>query len=115
LSAKNSTSVSIALTFWLVVVLLSDLGLMGTAIVLKLKPQTLLWLAMLNPVQVFRVSVLKALQGNLELLGPTGTYAMDVFGQRLSFLLAIWLIVWALVPLVLTLLLFRRQREGVAM
>lgn len=115
LSAKNSTSVSIALTFWLVVVLLSDLGLMGTAIVLKLKPQTLLWLAMLNPVQVFRVSVLKALQGNLELLGPAGTYAMDVFGQRLSFLLAIWLIVWALVPLVLTLLLFRQQREGVAM
>jgi len=112
LSAKNSTSVSIALTFWLFVVLLSDLGLMGTAVALKLKPQTLLWLAMLNPVQVFRVSVIKALQGNLELLGPAGAYAMDVLGQRLIAFLAIWLIAWTLVPLVLALFLFRRQSEG---
>lgn len=112
LSAKNSTSVGIALTFWLFVVLLSDLGLMGTAVALKLKPQTLLWLAMLNPVQVFRVSVLKALQGNLELLGPAGAYAMDVFGQWLSAFLVIWLIAWTLVPLALALFLFRRRSEG---
>ncbi|GBC99635.1 hypothetical protein HRbin17_02164 [bacterium HR17] len=106
---KSSTAVSWALFLWLTVVLLSDLGVLGTAIVLRLSPQSLLWLALFNPAQVFRIAVLRALQGNLELLGATGMYATEVFGKALLTFLTALLALWVVAPMLIALWLFARR------
>jgi Cu-processing system permease protein len=106
---KVPTALGVALFLWLASVFLSDLGLMGTAVSLQLSPRTLLWLSLVNPAQVFKLLVLDAVQGNLENLGPAGGYAADVFGGWLRPALAGVLVAWAVVPLGLTLILFRRR------
>lgn len=109
LTRKTPTALGVGLFLWLVSVLLSDLGLMGTAVVLELSPRTLLWLSLLNPAQVFKLLVLDGIQGNLETLGPAGVYAADVLGGWLRPVLVGILAAWAVVPLGVTLVAFRRR------
>jgi Cu-processing system permease protein len=105
---RTATALSVALLLWLGVVLFSDLALMGSAFVLRLSPRTLLWLSLANPVQVFKLAALQALQGNLELLGAAGAVARDSLGDRLMPALTAWLAAWIAWPLGLALWLVRR-------
>jgi Cu-processing system permease protein len=106
---KIPTALGVGLFLWLASVLLSDLGLMGTAVVLDLSPRTLLWLSLLNPAQVFKLLVLDSIQGNLENLGPAGVYAADVFGDQLRPVLIAILAAWAFVPLAVVLVVYRKR------
>lgn len=107
--AKTPTALGVGLCVWLVSVLISDLGLMGTAVVLQLSPRALLWLSLINPAQIYKLLVLDSIQGNLENLGPAGVYAADVFGHWLRPLLASLLVAWMLVPLGVVLRIFRTK------
>jgi Cu-processing system permease protein len=98
-----------ALLLWLVIIFISDLGLMGTAMVLKLTPAHLLWLSLANPLQVFKVAAIQAIQGNLELLGAGGVYAASVCGPWLMPLLIGLLGAWTMGPLLLAWALFHRR------
>jgi Cu-processing system permease protein len=109
LARRSATAVGVALCVWLVSVFLSDLGLIGTSVVLQLSPRSLLWLSLANPAQVFKVVVLSAIQQNLESLGPGGVYATDVFGDRLPLILTGVLALWAIVPFALSLLILRNR------
>lgn len=106
---RTPTALGVALFVWLASVFLSDLGLMGTAVVLKLDARTLLWLSLANPAQVFKMLVLDGLQGNLETLGPAGLYAADVFGGRFRPALIGILAGWVVFPLGAALVLHRRR------
>jgi Cu-processing system permease protein len=103
---KTPTALGVGLSVWLLSVLISDLGLMGTAVVLQLSPRTLLWLSLINPAQVYKLLVLDSIQGNLENLGPAGLYAADVFGECLRPALACVLAGWIIVPLGIVLRMF---------
>jgi Cu-processing system permease protein len=109
LARSTASAVGIALFFWLVSVFLSDLGLIGTAIVLQLSPRSLLWLSLANPAQVFKLAVLQGIQRNLESLGPGGVYAADLLGDWLPLLLAALLVLWAVVPFAVALLVLRKR------
>jgi len=80
---KSVTSIGIALFTWLSLVLFTDLGLMGTAIVLNLGIPELFFLTLSNPLQVFKISAILVLQSNLEVLGPGGIYATRTYGAIL--------------------------------
>lgn len=112
LAPKGSTALSLALLLWLTLVFLSDLGLVGTAMVLRLPPWALLTLALLNPVQEFKVAAIQVLHGNLELLGAAGLYANEVLGPFLVPLLLTALGLWVLLPLALALILFPWRGNG---
>ena len=107
--SKSTTALSVALILWLAIVFLSDLGLIGTAIVLKLSPETLLGLTLLNPAQVFKLAAMQMIQGDLELLGAAGLYAADVFGELLAPVLLLLLLLWAAVPLGVAIAVFPRK------
>jgi Cu-processing system permease protein len=109
LARRTASAVGIGLFAWLVSVFLSDLGLIGTSIVLQLSPRSLLWLSLANPAQVFRLIVLDGIQRNLELLGPGGLYAAEVLGDWLRPALAGVLLLWAIVPFVGSVLLLRSR------
>ncbi|MBI4971040.1 MAG: ABC transporter permease subunit [Candidatus Omnitrophica bacterium] len=106
---KSATAIGGAIFVWFLLLFISDLGMMGTAMVLKLAPRVLLWFTFLNPVQVFRLAVINLLHGDLESLGGVGTYAMEVFGSGATWFFAGFLFLWVVVPLVLSLVVFKRK------
>lgn len=106
---KSATAVGVALFLWLVLVFFGDLGLMGTAIVLRLEISQLFTLAMLNPLQLFKMVAILAIRSNLEVLGPAGIYAVRTYGERLAPLLLFILSAWSVIPLLVTYLVFRRR------
>ncbi|HJO60013.1 MAG: ABC transporter permease subunit [SAR202 cluster bacterium] len=81
---KSVTAISAALFTWLFLVLFTDLGLMGTALILNLGINELFVLTLSNPLQVYKITAILTLRSSLEVLGPGGIYATRTYG---SFLL----------------------------
>jgi Cu-processing system permease protein len=104
---RASTAVGVAIFVWLVVVLLGDLGLMGTALVLRLDVDTLFGLALGNPLQVFKIAAIAGSHGTVEVLGPAGIYAYRTFGAGLLPLLVAVLVAWVVAPMLSGLCVFR--------
>ncbi len=96
---RTSSAVGLAVFLWLGLVFLGDLGLMGTAVVLRLDVDALLALSLLNPLSVFKVEAILSSRGSLEVLGPAGLYATRTYGGSLQPLLLAILAGWVLVPL----------------
>ena len=105
---KGSTAISIALFVWLLLLVFGDLGLMGTAMVLKLGVSQLFTLTMLNPMQIFKIAAILNIRGSLEVLGPAGIYALRTYGAQLMPVLVAVLLAWTLVPLGLAYTAFRK-------
>lgn len=106
---KAATAVGLALFLWLILVYFGDLGLMGTAVVMKLKAGQLLALALINPLQVFKIAAVFDLRDNLEVLGPAGIYAFRTYGATLWPLLVGLLLVWVIVPFLLATQVFMKR------
>jgi Cu-processing system permease protein len=106
---RTASAVGVAIFVWLLWVFLSDLGLIGTAVVLQLSPRSLLWLSLANPAQVFKLAVLQGIQRTLESLGPGGLYATHVLGDWLPLALSGLLILWAILPLAVAVLFLRNR------
>jgi Cu-processing system permease protein len=98
-SPQTAAALGIAVTLWLVLVVVGDLGLMSSAIVMDLNPGTLLTLTLANPLDVYKLLGVDLLQTSLDVLGPAGTYAQAEIGGMLIPLLAGLLLVWIVLPL----------------
>ena len=107
--SKSATAVGFALFVWLVLVFFGDLGLMGTAIVLRLGISELFTMALLNPLQLFKMASILAIRSNLEVLGPAGIYAVRTYGSQLMPLLVAILLAWTILPLSATYLIFKKR------
>lgn len=105
----HATATGVALFLWFFFIFISDLGLMGTAIVMKLTPTALFWLVVLNPAQAFKVAVVGNLQKSFEIFGAAGLYATEVLGKWLSPVLILTLSIWILLPLVIAFIYFRSR------
>lgn len=108
-AGRSGAATGSALVVWLVLVFLGDLGLMGTALTLRLDVGTLLALVMVNPLESFKIAAIGAITGSLDTLGPAGAYAARTWGDRLVPLLAAVLAAWILTPLLLASLVFDRR------
>lgn len=109
LTPRGSTAVGVALFLWLLLVFFGDLGVMGTAVVLQLTVGELFALALVNPLQLFKIAAVYSLRQNLDALGPAGIYALRTYGsQLLPFLLGL-LAAWVLVPFVFAAYFFKRR------
>lgn len=56
-------------------------------------------LSAINPLQVFKMWSLHAVDANLDVLGPAGLYATEEFGRGLHALFAACLTAWIVLPL----------------
>jgi Cu-processing system permease protein len=109
LASRASVAAGFALFGWLALVLGGDLGLMGTALVMKVSAPTLLLAALVNPLQVFKIAAVLVLQGGLEALGPAGLYATTTWDDALMPALVAILALWTALPLVATTWLLQRR------
>lgn len=99
LAPRASMAAGIAVALWLTFVLLTDLGLMGGALVFRLGAPQLLHVALANPLQVFKLAVLARLNPTLDMLGPAGLYATATYGKALPWVFAGALAAWIVLPL----------------
>ncbi len=106
---RTAAALGSALFAWLLLVFLGDLGLLGSALVLRMPIEALFTLSLLNPLQVFKLAAILLLQSDLQVLGPAGQYAMHTYGLRLLPLSIGLLGLWTLVPLLPAHLFFHRR------
>ncbi len=111
LAQNRGQATGSALIVWLCFVLFSDLGLMGSAYVLGLRSEGIVGLTLLNPVEVFKIFVIRLLSNNLEVLGAGGMYLDLLLGRSLPFALGSWLLAMSLMSLGASYWLFYHQEE----
>jgi len=111
LARKAAVATGVSLFLWLTFVFVGDLGLMGTTLAFKLPISTLFHLALINPLQVFKMSALVGINATLDVLGPAGIYAMQTYRDNLTWLFLGSLITWIILPLLLAYLIFNRRGD----
>jgi len=111
LTRKTVTAIGFSLFIWLLLVFFTDLGLMGTALVLKLKANELLIISLINPIQVFKLASILILENSLEVLGPGGIYAARFYGNNLMPILLAIMIISAAIPLGMSHLIFQKKGD----
>lgn len=107
-SRQTAAALGIALTIWLLFVIVGDLGLMGSSMVLGMTPETLLSLTLINPLDVYKLVSVDLLHTSLDVLGPAGIYAVDRFGSSFTWLMFGVLALWIVVPLPIGYWCFKR-------
>lgn len=110
-SRRTSTALGIAIVVWLFLILIGDLGLMGTSVVLDVEPSVLLGITLINPLEVFRIASINLLRDSMELLGPSGLVARDWFGGSSTIVLTGILAAWLLVALVVAYWTTKREEQ----
>ena len=108
---KTTAALGGALFLWLFLVFIGDLGIMGTALSTQMPIQVVFFIAVLNPLQMFKIASILTIQANLEVLGPAGLYATDQFGGLLLPLLLLGLVSWIILPLLGAITMFSRQEK----
>lgn len=111
LTRKAAVATGVALFVWLALVFVGDLGLMGTTLAFKLPIDTLFNLALVNPLQVFKMSALISINSSLDVLGPAGTYAMQAYRDSLTVLFLGSLGAWVVLPLFAAYTVFDRRGD----
>jgi len=106
---RSEAALGIALFVWLAMVFLGDLGLIGGSLMGNPSLRMLFNLALLNPLQVFKISAVLSIRGNLDVLGPVGAWAVRSYGPLLPFMLAGILALWSGLGFGIAHWAFRRQ------
>lgn len=109
LARRPAAATGAAIMAWLVFVLVGDLGLMGSAVLFRLRASSLLLASIANPAQCFKIAVIGSYDATLDVLGPAGLYASNTFGNALLPVLVACLAAWAILPLAAALALFTRR------
>lgn len=108
---KAAVATGVALFVWLTLVFVGDLGLMGTTLAFKLPIQTIFNLALINPLQVFKMSCLISINATLDVLGPAGIYAMQTYRDQLTGLFLGSLLAWIVLPLLVSYVIFNKRGD----
>jgi Cu-processing system permease protein len=111
LTNRAQVAVGLGLFLWLIFVFFGDLGLMGTAITLRVPIDTLFWLSLINPLQLFKMAAILDLNATLDVLGPAGIYAVGRYGGGLSLIFAGMLGLWVIGPALLAYVRFAHKGD----
>ncbi len=109
ISRRANVAVGLGLFVWLVAVFASDLGLMAGTVLFRLRVQDVFALAIVNPLQAFKMAVIVGMNASLDVLGPVGAYATQSFGSALPWMLWSVIVLWTVIPLSLGVVLFARK------
>jgi Cu-processing system permease protein len=109
-ATRTSVAIGIGLFLWLLFVFAGDLGMMGTALMLRVPIETLFWLSLINPLQIFKMAAIVQMHATLDILGPAGIFATQRFGAGIAMFFLAALGVWAIIPALIA--YFSFQAEG---
>ena len=96
---RTASALGIAVVVWLALTLVGDLGLLGTALVVRMSPEALLAATVANPLESYRIAAIGLLRGSLDLLGPAGLALHYGLGEAAAIALLLVMAVWLIAPL----------------
>ncbi len=79
-----------AFVIWIVLLAFIDIALMGLMLQNRLDDNVIVTIAMLNPIEVFRIGAISLFDPELTVIGPVAYYLLDTLG-------AVWLMVYSAV------------------
>jgi len=97
----KSTDIALGASFvvWIALLAFIDIALMGLMLQNRVSDEVVITLAMLNPIEVFRIGAISLFDPELTVIGPVAYYLLDTLGST-------WLMFYAFVyPIVIGLLL----------
>jgi ABC-type transport system involved in multi-copper enzyme maturation permease subunit len=101
-----------AVAAWLAIVIFGDLGIMTTALATHMGIAPLLALTTINPADAYKIASVAALSGSVDVLGPGGRLASDLFGAALMPVMSTVLVVWCALSGLAGWFLLRRSRDA---
>jgi ABC-type transport system involved in multi-copper enzyme maturation permease subunit len=101
-----------AVAAWLAIVVFGDLGIMTTALATHMGLAPLLTLTIINPADAYKIASVAALSGSVDVLGPGGRLASDVFGSALMPVMSAVLVAWCVLSALAGLQMLRRSRDA---
>ncbi|NPB08325.1 MAG: ABC transporter permease subunit [Aquificae bacterium] len=108
---EKARGVSLALSLWLYLTILHDGVILAVVYLFRDYPleKPVLLLTLMNPVDLSRIMVILSTD-IAALMGLTGTIFKEFFGSGLGMLMSsLSLLLWVVIPLVFSLLLFRKK------
>ena len=109
LARNRSRATTAAIGAWIGLVFLCDFGVLAVAASNTLGPDGLFVLAVANPLQAVKTLIALVVSARLEVLGPVGVHAVQVFGRfGLAAMLCASLAAWAAFASAGALVVFRR-------
>lgn len=108
-SRRSALALAVAIFAWVALLFLGDLGLMATAIATRIDLRVIVWVAVINPAEAFKVASIDEIGASLDSLGPAGVYLTDRLGAGLLPAMTGVLALWIAVPTTVALARFRRQ------
>ncbi|NIP29787.1 MAG: ABC transporter permease subunit [Candidatus Dadabacteria bacterium] len=109
---RISKSIGIAIFVWFFLIILSDLGIIGSVILFNLGIEPTFFISLLNPTEIYKILSVLVLSSRFEILGPVGIYILNAFGRFGSVaILTTVLLVWSAAPLILAYLYFCKYRR----
>ncbi len=95
---SSDIALGMAFLIWILLLAFLDIALMGLMLQNRLDDNVIVTIAMLNPIEVFRIGAIALFDPELTVIGPVAYYLLDTLGP-------IWLMVYSvLYPILLGLL-----------
>ena len=87
----KSTDIALGSAFmvWIILLAFIDIALMGLMLQNRISDGLIVTLAMLNPVEVFRIGAISLFDPELTVVGPVAYYLLDTLGPKWMMLYAI--------------------------
>ena len=86
---SQNLAIGSAFIIWLFLVAFLDLILMGVMLKMRMNPEIVIGVGMVNPLQVFRTAVLVMFDPKLTVMGPASYYILDTVSRSVFIVFAI--------------------------
>ena len=107
---SHDIALGISFALWIVLLAFIDVALIGLMMQNRVSDQLIVTIAMLNPMEAFRIGAISLFDPELTVIGPVAYYLLDTLGHTLLMLYAIFYpIVTGVLLSWLGYLLFRRK------
>ena len=90
-SIVKSTDIALGSSFvvWIVLLAFIDIALIGLMLQNRINDEVILTVAMLNPIEVFRIGAITLFDPELTVIGPVAYYLLDTLGSKMLILYAV--------------------------
>ncbi len=90
-SIVKSTDIALGSSFvvWIVLLAFIDIALIGLMLQNRVSDELILTIAMLNPIEVFRIGAITLFDPELTVIGPVAYYLLDTLGAKLLIVYAV--------------------------
>ncbi len=88
----KSTDIAVGISFvvWIALLAFIDIGLIGLMLQHRINDELIIGIAMLNPIEVFRIGAISLFDPQLSVIGPVAYYILDSVGTKLLILYSIF-------------------------